>query len=215
MKHLAIIADGNRRWAKREGLPSGAGYVQGLVAIENLCMSAVERGIEYLSVFCFSTENWRRTTTEVDYIMDLARDYFLDKKEWYRDRGIKVVFRGRKDRLPADVVDSMLHIEQYTAECDKLTLHIMVDYGGRQDIVEAINNGARTEEEITQYFLGFAPEPEAVVRTGGYQRLSNFMLWQAAYSELFFIDTLFPDFGEQDLDEILDKYASVVINHGK
>ena len=215
MKHLAIIADGNRRWAKREGLPSGLGYVQGLVAIENLCLSAIERGIEYLSVFCFSTENWRRTTDEVDYIMDLARNYFLDKKEWYHDRGIRVVFRGRKDRLPPDVVNSMLIIEQYTEECKNLTLHIMVDYGGRQDIVEAIKNGAESEEDITKYFLGHAPEPEAVVRTGGHRRLSNFMLWQAAYSELFFVDTLFPDFSEKELDYILEEYKSVVKNYGR
>lgn len=215
MKHLAIIADGNRRWAKREGLPTEFGYVQGLVAIENLCMSAIEREIEYLSVFCFSTENWRRTAAEVDYLMGLARDYFLDKKQWYHDRGIKVVFRGKKDRMPPDVVESMLDVEQYTASCDRLTLHIMADYGGRQDIVEAVKNGAKTEEEITRYFLDLAPEPEAIVRTGGHRRLSNFMLWQAAYSELFFINTLFPDFGERELDEILNEYASVVINHGK
>lgn len=215
MKHIAIICDGNRRWAKREGLPPGVGYVQGLVAIENLCLCAIDRKIEYLSMFCFSTENWRRTTAEVDYIMDLARDYFVSKKEWYHDRGIKVVFRGRKDRLPSDVVDAMLNIEQYTKECKNLTLHIMVDYGGRQDIVEAVKNGAESEEEITRYFLGFAPEPEVVVRTGGHRRLSNFMLWQAAYTELFFVDTLFPDFGERELDEIMDEYASVVVNHGK
>ena len=215
MKHLAIICDGNRRWAKREGLPSGVGYVQGLVTIENLCLSAIERGIEYLSMFCFSTENWRRTTAEVDYIMDLARDYFLDKKEWYHDRGIKVVFRGRKDRLPADVVESMLDVEQYTAMCGGLTLHIMADYGGRQDIVEPVKNGAESEEEITRYFLGLAPEPDAIVRTGGHRRLSNFMLWQAAYSELFFIDTLFPDFGERELDEILEKYKSTIKNYGR
>lgn len=215
MKHLAVIADGNRRWAKKEGLPSGLGYVQGLVAIENLCISAIGRGIEYLSIFCFSTENWRRTTAEVDCIMDLARDYFLDKKEWYHDRGIRVVFRGRKDRLPPDVVNSMLVIEQYTAECKNLTLHIMVDYGGRQDIMEAIKNGADSEEDITKYFLGLAPEPEVVVRTGGHRRLSNFMLWQAAYSEIFFIDTLFPDFSEKELDYILEEYKSVVKNYGR
>ena len=215
MKHLAVIADGNRRWAKREGLPSGFGYVHGLIVIENLCLSVIDRGIEHLSVFCFSTENWRRTTDEVNYIMDLARDYFSDKKDWYHSRGIKVVFRGRKDRLPKDVVDSMNIIEQYTLECRNLTLYIMVDYGGRQDIVEAVKSGAKSEEEVNRYFLGLAPEPDAVIRTGGHRRLSNFMLWQAAYSELFFIDTLFPDFGEQELDKILDEYTHTQKNCGR
>ena len=215
MKHLAIIADGNRRWAKREGLPTELGYVQGLVAIENLCVSAIERGIEHLSVFCFSTENWRRTEEEVSGLFNLARDYFADNKEWYYERGIKVIFRGRQDRIPADVAASMRNIAHYTAGGDNLTLYIMCDYGGRQDIIEAINSGAKTEEEITEYFLGIAPEPEAVVRTGGHKRLSNFMLWQAAYSELFFLDTLFPDFGEQELDKILEEYKSIVKNFGR
>lgn len=215
MKHLAIICDGNRRWAKRQGLPSCVGYVQGLVAIENLCVSAMEHGIEYLSMFCFSTENWQRPTAEVDYIMNLACDYLLDKKEWYYDRGIKVRFRGRRDRLPPAVVKSMLIIEQYTGECENLTLHIMMDYGGRQDIVEAVKSGATSEEEISRYFCGIAPEPDVVIRTGGHRRLSNFLLWQAAYAELFFVDTLFPDFKERELDEILEEYKSIQKNYGR
>lgn len=215
MKHFAIIADGNRRWAKQNNLPSELGYVQGLVCIENLCLYLIERNIEHMSVFCFSTENWRRTEKEVNYIFDLARDYFIDKKEWYYERGIKVVFRGGRNRLPDDVVASMHDIEEYTSECTNLTLYIMVDYGGKSDIVEAIASGAKTEEEITLHFHSYAPDPDVVVRTGGRKRLSNFMLWQAAYSELFFIDTLFPDFDEEELDEILHEYENTQQNYGK
>lgn len=215
MKHLAIIADGNRRWAKERELPQSWGYGQGLICIENLCELVMDKGIKYFSVFCFSTENWNRTSEEIGGLFDLARAYLVEKKEWYKNKNIKVVFRGNKSKLPSDLFASLVDIEEYTKNCTALTLQIMISYGGRQDIVDAIKAGALTEEQITKYFNDMAPEPDVIVRTGGRTRLSNFMLWQAAYSELLFVDTLFPDFGEQELKAILDEYNTVQKNYGK
>lgn len=214
MNHFSIIADGNRRWAKQRGLPITLGHKEGLKCIEGLCLALIARNIKYFSVFCFSTENWNRSDTEISDFFSLARMYLKSKKEWYRQNDIKVIFRG-KGRFAADLVVSMEDVEEYTKDCQKLTLLLMVDYGGQSDIVEAINSGARTESEISAYFNSFAPDPDVIVRTGGRHRLSNYMLWQAAYSELFFLDILFPDFSDSDLDRILEEYQHVQKNYGK
>lgn len=215
IRHIGIIADGNRRWAKRNHLPQKAGYVYGLAAIEYLCEYSITREIKNLSIFCLSTENFSRTEEELDNFFKLARFYFKQKMDWYRKKNIKVVFCGNKKRFPSDIIELLQQTEKATVSGTALTLFIMVDYGGKQDIVQAITEGARTEEEITNYFEKRSPNPELIIRTGGNRRLSNFMLWQAAYSELYFIDTLFPDLNEQELDKILLDYNQVKCNYGK
>lgn len=207
MKHLAIICDGNRRWAKANGLPAEAGHAQGLVAIERCCEWATERGVPYLTMYCFSTENWGREQGEVDHIMELARHYFAERREWYIAHNIRVRFAGRRDRLAADIVTSMEVMERTTAGGAALTLTICADYGGRDEIARAVQAGARTEEEITAALCGETPEPDVILRTGGERRLSNFLLWQGAYSELFFTDTLFPDVEGKELDGVLEGFG--------
>lgn len=215
MKHLAIIADGNRRWARANDLPVKTGYIQGLITIENCCDWAIKNNIEYLTVFCFSTENWNRPKEEVDLLMDLARWYFDYQREWYISRGIRVKFAGRRDRFDQDFRDIITRMEQDTATGQYLTITICIDYGGRSEIARAVYCGARTEEEIAAFVSRGLPDPDAILRTGGEYRLSNFLLWQSAYSELLFTKTYFPDLNDTVLNELLDEYHSRKRNYGK
>ena len=215
MKHLAIICDGNRRWARANGLPDAAGHAQGLAAIERCCEWAVERGIARLTAYVFSTENWGRAQAEVDRIMDLARQYFRERRGWYTARGIRVRFAGRRDRLAPDIVDGMADMERDTAGGQALALTICADYGGRDEIVRAVQAGARTEEEIGAALTAGATEPDAILRTGGEMRLSNFLLWQGAYAELFFSGTLFPALEAAELDRVLEEFGRRKRNFGR
>lgn len=215
MKHLAIIADGNRRWARANDLPVRSGYMQGLVTIENCCDWAIERNVKYLTMFCFSTENWNRPKEEVDLLMGLARWYFSSQRNWYVNRGIRVRFLGRRDRFDTDFLDIINRMERDTADGCFLTLTICIDYGGRDEIARAVYCGARTEEEISEFLSRGIPDPDAILRTGGEYRLSNFLLWQSAYSELLFTKTFFPDLNDTIMDELLDEYRSRKRNYGK
>lgn len=215
MRHLAIICDGNRRWAAANGLPKEAAHVQGLVAVERCCDWAMDRGILFLTLYCWSTENWGRAQPEVDHIMDLARRYFDERRDWYIARGIRVRFIGRRDRLAADIVAKFAEMERDTAGGTALTLTICADYGGRDEIVRAVRAGARTEAEITAALTADVPEPDVILRTGGHRRLSNFLLWQAAYAELCFSDTLFPALEAAELDAVLEEYRQTARNFGR
>lgn len=215
MKHLAIIADGNRRWAASQNLPKEAGHAQGLNVIERCCEWAISRDVKMLTVYCFSTENWGRESGEVDQIMDLARWYFQERREWFVIRGIRVRFAGRRDRLAPDLVESMSVMEDETRGCNTLTLTICADYGGHDAIARAVQSGARTEQELDEVLTAEIPTPDAILRTGGEMRLSNFLLWQAAYAELFFSSTFFPALEDTELDAVLDDYADRKRNFGK
>lgn len=215
MEHLAIIADGNRRWAKERGKEAADGHTAGLSTIERACEWAINKSIPYLTVYCFSTENWGRAKTEIDNIFHLARIYFGYRVGWYVKHGIRVRFIGRKDRLPQDLLGLTETVQNETQHGDKLTMTICVDYGGRDEIVRAVNNGALTEEEITAALTVNAPCPDVILRTGGRHRLSNFLLWQAAYSEIYFTDTLFPALTEAELDEADRWFDDQVRTFGK
>ena len=209
LKHIAIIADGNRRWAELQDLPIEFGYTQGLVTIENLCTWALENNIPYLTVYCFSTENWKRPTNEVNMLMALGREH-LFKKNWYVNKNIHVKFYGRKDRMAPDLVQSQNEMEEATQNCSGLYLTICFDYGGRDDIITAIQHGIQTEEDMDAYMTQFFPNPDIILRTGGEYRLSNFLLWQSAYAELFFIKDLFPDLNDTIMNQIVQDF-----NHRK
>lgn len=214
MRHLAIIADGNRRWAAAQGLPKEAGHAQGLNVIERCCEWAISRGVKMLTFYCFSTENWGRESGEVDHIMDLARWYFRERREWFVTRGIRVRFAGRRDRLAADLVKSMSVMEEETRGCNTLTLTICADYGGHDAIARAVQGGARTVRELDEALTAEIPTPDAILRTGGEMRLSNFLLWQAAYAELFFSPTMFPALEDAELDAVLKEYEARKRNFG-
>ena len=192
LNHIAVIADGNGRWAERRGLDRARGHEEGLNRVEDMMHWCVELGIPILSVYCFSWENWSRPQEEVDSLFELANHYFERYRE-FAENNIRVLISGTTRRVKPESLEKMERIQRETAHCDGLTLNLCVNYSGRMEIVDAIAKGARTEEEITAALYQRLPEPDLIIRTGGYRRMSNFLLWQSAYAELYFTDTLFPD----------------------
>jgi undecaprenyl diphosphate synthase len=215
-RHVAIIMDGNGRWAKKRFLPRVAGHRRGVEAVREVVKACGERGIGFLTLFAFSSENWRRPSEEVNFLMQLFLRALEQEMEKLHRNDIR--FRVIGDLSPFDpsIVDHIRRGEALTAGNGKLTLTVAANYGGRWDILQAANR-CRAEhpgEEITEQLLSrhlcmsFAPEPDLFIRTGGEERISNFLLWQLAYSELYFTPVLWPDFGAQALDEAIASYRS-------
>jgi undecaprenyl diphosphate synthase len=198
LNHLAIIADGNGRWAEGRGLTRSEGHEHGLHKMNDIVRWCVDFGIPYLSMYVFSTENWKRPKEEVDALCALADRYF-DRHQEFKDNNVKVLVSGCADNLKSSTLDKIAHIQEETVGCTGLVLNLCANYGGRREIVDAISKGARTEEEITAALYHQLPPPDVILRTGGHQRLSNFLLWQSAYAELYFTHTLFPDLSKGEL----------------
>ena len=192
LHHIAVIADGNGRGAERRGLDRARGHEEGLNRVEDMMHWCVELSIPILSVYCFSWENWTRPQEEVDSLFELANHYFERYRE-FAENNIRVLISGTTRHVKPESLEKMERIQRETAHCDGLTLNLCVNYSGRMEIVDAIAKGARTEEEITAALYQRLPEPDLIIRTGGCRRMSNFLLWQSAYAELYFTDTLFPD----------------------
>lgn len=205
LKHVAMIADGNGRWATMRNKPRSDGHEKGLYKIEDMMHWCVDLNIPVLSVYVFSLENWKRPKEETDALFQLAEHYF-DRYQEFVDNNIKVVISGTYDNLKPVTIEKMERIQNVTKHCDGLTLNLCANYSGRREIIDAIEKGARTEEEITSMLYNDLPEPDLIIRTGGYQRLSNFLLWQSAYSELYFTDTLFPDFSLGEFKHAIKQY---------
>lgn len=208
LNHVAVIADGNGRWAEKRGLERSAGHEQGLNKIEDMMHWCVDLGIPLLSVYCFSWENWNRPKDEVDKLFEMANKYFERHGE-FKENNIRVLISGTKERVPEESLSKMELIQDETKNCDGLTLNLCCNYSGRMEIVDAIAKGARTEEEITAALYQNLPEPDLIIRTGGFQRLSNFLLWQSAYSELYFTETLFPDFSVGEFRHAVKRYGGI------
>jgi undecaprenyl diphosphate synthase len=209
--------DGNGRWAAARGLPIAEGHREGARALRRTVEAAIEVGIESLAVYAFSTENWARPADEVESIMELLAETIDRELPDLAKQGVRTRFFGRRDRIPAALQEQMAVLEAETAELDRMQLWIAFDYGGRAELVEAVRTiceeGVRSQDVSEQDIAArlYAPElpdPDLVIRTSGEQRLSNFMLWQSAYSELVFDDTLWPDFGEERLRAAVGEYAS-------
>lgn len=205
LNHVAVIADGNGRWAEQRGLERSLGHEQGLNKVEDMMHWCVDLGIPTLSVYCFSWENWNRPKEEVDALFSMANRYFERYREFV-ENNIRVLISGTDKRVPPESIEKMERIQRETAHCDGLTLNLCCNYSGRMEIVDAVAKGARTEEEITAALYQDLPEPDLIIRTGGFQRLSNFLLWQSAYSEYYFTDVLWPDFKTTDLDAAIDNF---------
>lgn len=197
LTHLAVIADGNGRWAERRGFSRTEGHEAGLHKIEDLMHWCVDLGIPVLSVYVFSLDNWKRPKEEVDHLGELANKYF-DRYQEFKDNNIRVLISGVEDNFEPSTIEKIARIQSETSQCTGLTLNLCANYSGRREIIDAIAKGARTQEEITAALYHRLPPPDLIIRTGGHQRLSDFLLWQAAYAELAFTYTLFPDlsFGE-------------------
>jgi len=215
-RHVAIIMDGNGRWATKRYLPRVAGHSRGVDAVREAVRSCGERGIEYLTLFAFSSENWRRPEEEVSVLLQLFAMVLEQEVAKLNANGVRLKVVGDLSRFDAKLVSLIRKAEAKTADKTKLTLTICANYGGRWDVMQATHAmlaaqphlaTSFTEADLTPYLsMAYAPEPDLFIRTGGEQRISNFLIWQLAYTELFFTETYWPDFDHRTLDEAIASY---------
>lgn len=215
-EHVAIIMDGNRRWATRQGLEPMLGHEEGVRAARKIVEHAGRRGVGTLTLYAFSTENWRRTPAEVASLMRLLLRFATEELQTLRDQGARVRVIGDLDKLPFPVRKALEELMSATESCDAIHLNLAASYGGRDELVRAVRrlleSGVAPQEVTEEALSGFLdtagqPDPDLVVRTGGDHRLSNFLTWQTAYSELIFTDRLWPDFDEAAFDEALEIFT--------
>ncbi len=213
-KHLAIIMDGNGRWASERGLPRIAGHYEGVKRAEEVVYACQELGIKFLTLYTFSTENWKRPKEEVKALFELFENYLSKKVSELREKDIRLKFIGRRNRLPKSTLKVMERTEEETKSCKSLTVILAVDYGGRDEIIRAINKllnvgiQSITEEEFTQFLdLVGIPDPDLLIRTAGEERISNFLLWHIAYTEFYFSSVYWPDFTKEELIKALEDFS--------
>lgn len=221
-RHVGIIMDGNGRWAQQRGLPRYKGHIEGAKTFRKIGEFAGNLGIECLTFYAFSTENWKRPPEEVAAIMDLFREYLREldeRKAENEEKGIKVNFIGDRTGIPKDILKMMGYSERITRKKDHVILNIAINYGGRQEILHSVQEIAKevekgklqaseiTEEMISEHlYTGGLPDPDLIIRPSGEYRLSNFLLWQSAYSEFWYSDILWPDFTEEDFTAALHEF---------
>lgn len=221
LKHLGIIADGNRRWAKERGLPTIEGHKKGLETIEELIGAAMKAGIKYLTFYVFSTENWGRSKDEVSYIMKLAETRILKYAEKIAEKNGKMVILGARDKISPKLLSLIEKAEKITAESTGMTIGFCFNYGGEQEIADAANIAMSEEGKITpetirkHLYHPEIPDLDMVVRTSGEERVSGFMLWRMAYAELMFMKKYFPDMNGDDIQEILNEFEKRNRRFGK
>jgi undecaprenyl diphosphate synthase len=215
-RHVAVIMDGNGRWAKKRFLPRVAGHVKGVELVREMVRACLERGISYLTLFAFSSENWRRPQEEVSLLMQLFVKALEQEVEKLGRNGVRLRVIGDLSRFDPHLQELIRRAENKTAENDRLVLTIAANYGGRWDIMQAANrlalaepdrSGSWSEADLEPYLaMSYAPEPDLFIRTGGEERISNFLLWQLAYTELYFTPTLWPDFATAEFDKAIASY---------
>ena len=213
-RHIAIIMDGNGRWAKKRGLPRAAGHAAGAETFRRIATYCKNIGIEYLTVYAFSTENWKRSEDEVNAIMSLLNRYLREAVDSMEKDGVRLRFFGDISVLSNELRELIFETDKISSKVDGMQANICLNYGGRDEIVRAAKAWSEdpekpelTEEVFSRYlFSAGVPDPELIIRPSGEERISNFLLWQAAYSELYFTDTLWPDFREKDLDKAIESY---------
>jgi len=220
-QHLGIIIDGNRRWARERGLPALEGHRRGLEKVKELVNWCKNRGIKILTIFVFSTENWKRSKLEVNYLMRLAKEAVSSNLAEFHKKRIRVRVIGQKERLPKFLQKAILKAEELTKKNKGMILNFALSYGGRTEILEAIKNiikkkvpPKKIDEEVIKENL-WTSDVDLIIRTGKEQRISNFLIWQAAYSELYFSPKYWPDFNEKDLDKALADYTNRQRRFGK
>ena len=222
LSHIAIIMDGNGRWGLKKKGSRNYGHLKGIKTVETVIKSSLIKKIPYLTLYTFSTENWGRPDNEINFLFDLIRKSLKKKLKTLIKQVIKVNIIGQTQRLPKDIIKIIKQIKKKTLKNKKITLNLALNYGSKEEIINAckklaskkskkisINN---LEKELYTYNL---PDPDILIRTGGTNRLSNFLLWQIAYTEIFFIDKLWPDFNEKDFNKIVSKFNKIKRNYGK
>jgi undecaprenyl diphosphate synthase len=217
-QHIAIIMDGNRRWAKKRFMPAALGHAAGAKQVRNIVQACAEMGVAHLSLFAFSTENWKRPSEEVSSLMNLFMSYLQMEVDNMNVHGVRLKVVGDKTRFASALQDLIARAEQQTAANTRITLTVCANYGGRWDMLQAAKAWqqahpgqdlqALTEDALAPYLsTAYAPEVDLLIRTGGESRISNFMLWQAAYAEMFFTDDLWPDFSPARLKQAIEWFA--------
>lgn len=211
-KHIAIIMDGNGRWAKKRGLPRTFGHKEGAAALRKIITHAAEIGVKYLTVYAFSTENWKRSQEEVNALMFLFKSYIKNEEKNIMKNNIRFMVSGRKENVSESLLEAIDKLQDKSKNNTGLTFNIAFNYGGRAEIIDAVNKILKSgkesidEEEFSKYLYNDIPDPELLIRTSGELRISNFLLWQIAYSEIYITDTLWPDFDERELDIAIESY---------
>lgn len=227
-KHIAIIMDGNGRWAKRRGMPRSFGHKKGAENVIQITRAMKESGVKYLTLYTFSTENWQRSEDEVAALMQLLRDYLDKEFQEIMDNNVRIIFIGERNMLSDDIQQKIQRIEEESAQNTDLTLCIALSYGSRQEILSAVKkavrlvqNGQCNVDDISQdmftslLYTKDIPDPDILIRTSGEQRISNYLLWQLAYTEMFFTDTLWPDFNKEELTDIIKRFNNRERRYGK
>ena len=228
LTHIAIIMDGNGRWAAKRGLPRSFGHKKGAETVKEITRAAGEAGIRFLTLYAFSTENWQRSPEEVSTLMGLLRQYLKTDLQELRKNNVRIRFIGERDMLDADIVAAMEKLEAETTVNDGLTLCIALSYGSRQEIVNAakkaaalVQKGDMSVEDIDvklfsdMLYTKDIPDPDLLIRTSGEQRLSNYLLWQLAYTEFYFTPTFWPDFNKNELTDIINDFKTRERRYGK
>jgi undecaprenyl diphosphate synthase len=214
-RHVGIIMDGNGRWATARGKSRSEGHLEGVKAAKRVVAAAADLGLQFLSYYVFSTENWKRTEEEVSYLMFLVRAYLKKEFDFYREKGIRILHSGDPDALPPDIRAEIADVARDTAGFNGLAVNLCINYGGRDEIVRAANRCLAEDpgRPLTEEALGRrldqpgVPDPDLVIRTAGEQRLSNFLLWQSSYAEFYISPKLWPDWDRGDLEAACEEYA--------
>jgi undecaprenyl diphosphate synthase len=226
-EHIAIIMDGNRRWARKRNLPGMMGHRAGGKTVDIVTEACAELGIKALTLYAFSTENWKRPKEEVDFLLSMLKENLKNKKEKLDKNDIRFNAVGRIDDFPAELKDEIRKLMNETSGNTRMTLTLALNYGGRQEIIDAVRKvleeskkkrdiSSLNEKTFGSYlYTGDLPEPDLIIRTSGEMRLSNFLLWQSAYSEIYVTETLWPDFNEKELKKALDEYGKRSRRYGK
>ena len=226
--HVAIILDGNGRWAKKRMMPRQYGHAKGAQVVEQICEDAWNMGIQYLTVYAFSTENWNRPDSEVKILMDIFSKYMVDKLQKVGQKNMKIRFIGERSRLDKAMIEKIENLEESTKDNTGLNFTVALNYGSRDEMVRAMRKMAAerkegklepediTEEKYNTYLdTAELPDPDLLIRTSGEQRLSNYLLWQLAYTEFYFTDVMWPDFNKEELAKAVEWYANRDRRYGK
>ena len=219
LNHIAFIMDGNGRWGLKKNKNRNSGHLAGVKTVQRIVEASIKYKVPIISFYVFSTENWKRPKTEIKYLFKLIDVYFNKEINNIIKNNIKVIISGRTKKLPANIQNTLKIAVNRTKKNNKLTINLAINYGSKTEIIDAIkkiNYSSKkiTEENIEKNFYTALPFPDILVRTGGQKRLSNFMLWQLSYSEIFFLDKLWPDFTKKDLKNIINKFQKVKRNFG-
>lgn len=215
--HVAIIMDGNGRWAEKRGLPRIAGHKVGVDCIQRVLEVMSAKGVKFVTLYAFSTENWNRPPNEVQGILEILYDALRQQTQSLHDNGVRIVHIGKVDRLSLQLMEAVTHAQELTKDNTGITLNVAFDYGGRDEILEAvrriIHDGVSIEELDEDLFNSYlftahSPDPDLIIRTGGEMRISNFLLWQSAYSEYYHTSTLWPDLDSAELEQVLEAFGN-------